>query len=214
MIWKRLKTRLLTAAPGFLRRLLPYSRTFRRIVQSPDRQVLVEDILPAFAGACPSMLWIGVRRYTVDYPGRLEARGGSVWTTDIDPVNALWGRSGQHVTGDMQQLDRDFSPAQFDAVLCNGVFGFGVDTPEGQAAGFSAMAAVLKPGGWLMLGWNTDRTADPLASSAFAGWFEAQAFQGLPARLPVPGTTHVYDFARRRLAPSEDSLPPARKISP
>jgi hypothetical protein len=167
-------------------------------MRSPDRVALVADYLPVLAGQGPTLLWVGVRRYTRSYPGILEARGAVCWTTDIDPRWERWGRAGRHITGDITTADQDFDPQTFQAILLNGVFGFGVDDPALQTTALEAMSKVLAPGGWLLIGWNTDRTADPLALPALQRLFTPQGLDGLPARRIIPGTTHIYDLVRRR----------------
>ena len=54
-----------------------------KIVRSPDRIVLVDAYLPAFARAGGRILWVGCQAYTADYPARLEAGGGEVWTLEL-----------------------------------------------------------------------------------------------------------------------------------
>jgi hypothetical protein len=195
---RRLRAWLRAAAPPWLQALAPQTATARRIMASPDRKLLVEQILPAFATLGGTMLWVGVKRYTLGYPAILQRDGAALWTSDIDPGSAAWGVKGRHVTGDLLRADQAFAPASLTAVLCNGVFGFGVDTPQSQAVALDALARIIAPGGWLLLGWNTDRTADPLLNGAFARAFEPASLQGLAARQAAPGTTHVYDIARRR----------------
>ena len=178
---------------GLLKPLTNY-----RIARSPDRVALVREMLPVFANLGGDILWVGVRPYTRGYPAMMERRGATCWTTDINPKNARFGQRGRHVTGDLTKVDQDFAAGRFSAVLCNGVFGFGLDEPGGQHAAFAAMAKVLRPGGWLLLGWNTDRTADPLDGEGWKGWFERAGLDSLPARRRIEGTTHVYDLLRRR----------------
>jgi hypothetical protein len=169
-------------------------------MRSPDRLVLVKDILPVFAALGGEILWVGVRRYTRTYPAMLQRLGAVCWTTDINPSAARWGQAGRHKVGDLLSVDEEFLPGQFTALLCNGVFGFGVDDPGAQAVALKAMATVLAPDGWLLIGWNTDRTADPLELEAPHRWFQPATLGALPARLRIPGTTHVYDLLRRRAA--------------
>jgi hypothetical protein len=59
------------------------------------------------------------------------------------------------------------------------------------------MAKVMKSGGWLLVGWNTDRIEDPLAAGLAAPWFEHVSLPGFSARYVVDGCTHVYDTYRR-----------------
>ena len=172
----------------------------KQIARSPDRLVLVGEMLPVFARRPGQILWVGVRAYTKGYPAVLEQRGAICWTTDIMPASARWGRAGRHWTGDLLEIGEVFAPGSFSTVLCNGVFGFGVDTVEMQAKAFEAMAKVLQPGGVLLLGWNTDRIPDPLAAQAWRPLFERSGLEGLPERRHIEGTTHVYDLLRRRAA--------------
>ncbi|WP_235559315.1 class I SAM-dependent methyltransferase [Brevundimonas sp. Leaf168] len=79
----------------------------------------------------------------------------------MDPTAARWGREGRHRTGDVCEADRLFSDLTFDAVVCNGVLGYGVDSPDQQQRALKALAAILRPGGRLLLGWNTTRSPIP-----------------------------------------------------
>lgn len=181
-----------------LRKLITRPAAYRRIVRSPDRLILQAEILPVFAGLGGTLLWVGAKRYTRAYPAILERGGAVCWTTDIESRMARWGRPGRDVTADVCRIDEAFSADGFGGLLLNGVFGFGVDTPALQAVALKAMARVLAPGGWLLIGWNTDRTADPLADpGAWAELFAHQGLATLPARRAIPGTTHVYDLLRR-----------------
>jgi hypothetical protein len=170
--------------------------------RSPDRALLIKTIIPALVQShtlsCGAdALWIGCRRYTRKYYRLIEARGARCWTLDIDPSVRRWGRSGRHVVGDMLELDDLFPARHFDVVLCNGVFGWGVDTPAEQTKAFTALASIMKLGGRLLLGWNTDRISDPLEAST-ASFFEPSFLPGLGTRTMVKGCTHVYDVLRRR----------------
>jgi SAM-dependent methyltransferase len=170
----------------------------RRVRRNPGRIALVNEILPAYAACGGRILWIGCRRYTKCYGRLLEKSGGECWTVDIEIGHAKWGGKRRHLTGDLLCIDQLVPAASFDSVLCNGVFGFGVDTRSAQLAALRAIARILRPGGRLLLGWNTDRVEDPLkldfAREAFAG--DALTKHG--ARWAVPEAGYVYDFLRRR----------------
>ena len=167
-----------------------------KIVRSPDRVVLVERYLPTFAKAGGRILWVGCQAYTADYPARLEANGAEVWTLEFDPAAAHWGREGRHRTGDLKAVDTLFADLTFDAILCNGVLGFGVNAPTDQQTALDAMAAVLKPGGRLLLGWNTDKISDPVAAG-FTNAYRPTTLGDLPARMTFPTVTHVFDLLER-----------------
>lgn len=169
-----------------------------RIGRSPDREVMRDTYLPGFAAAGGRILWVGTRTYTADYPALLEKDGAEVWTTDVSPRAERWGRSGRHRTGDIKQADTLFGDLVFDAVLLNGVLGWGVDTHEDQKRALEAAAAILRPGGLLLIGWNTDRIADPIDAGLTAARYEPAPFGATPSRVVVPKVTHVYDIFVRR----------------
>jgi SAM-dependent methyltransferase len=87
-----------------------------------------------------------------------------------------------------------YLPCQFDVALVNGVFGYGLNTQSGQNTAIEGLARVLKPGGLLMLGWNTHRTSDPLGLSAIERFYIRSQRPGFEQRITFPESTHVYDF--------------------
>jgi SAM-dependent methyltransferase len=164
----------------------------------PDRRLMAEAYIPAFAAAGGRILWVGCRAYTATDYAALETGGAEVWTTDIDPKAARWGRSGRHRTGDVCEIDTIFPDITFDAIICNGVFGYGVDAAEQQGRAVAAMAAILRPGGRLLLGWNTDKVEDPVQAGLTAPWFDPAPFGGQDQRVGFDTVTHVYDTLIRR----------------
>ncbi|MFC5344426.1 class I SAM-dependent methyltransferase [Brevundimonas staleyi] len=177
------------------------SRRARKIRELPDRKLLAEAYIPAFAEEAGKILWVGCRAYTADDYPVLSSQGGEVWTTDIDPDAARWGVEGRHRTGDICEADVLFGDQMFDAIVCNGVLGFGVDAPDQQRKCLQALSRILRPGGRLLLGWNVDKIGDPIAAALTEPWFSHQPFAGQPARVTFAETTHVYDaFVRRQPA--------------
>ena len=168
------------------------ARTTRRTMKLPDRAFLRQVYIPAFAAEGGKILWVGCRDYTPNCYPPLEREGGEVWTTDIDPEAEAWGQPGRHRVGDIGQAGALFPDTRFAAVICNGVFGWGVDSQAQQAEAAAALASIMRPGGRLLLGWNTDRMADPIALGVMTPLFEPAPFAGRPARVEIGGTTHVY----------------------
>jgi SAM-dependent methyltransferase len=197
---------LKSAAAPLARRILPSKvrawvrdlLNARRVHRNPARIALVTEVLPAYAALGGRILWIGCRRYTRGYSTLLERGGGQCWTTDIEPSHARWGAPGRHFTWDLLAIDQLLAPESFDTVLCNGVFGFGVDTRASQLQALQAMHAILKPGGRLLLGWNTDRVEDPLTFDLVLTTFELDDPTGRGARITIPEAGYVYDFLRRK----------------
>ena len=185
--------------PDSVRAWLRECRSGYRISRSPDRAVLTDEIIPALLSVVPrdaDVLWIGCQRYTTKYYRLLERNGARCWTLEIDPSAAKWGRSGRHTVGDILDLKALFPDRYFDAVLCNGILGWGVDTESAGRKACEAMAAVTKPGGWMLLGWNTDRIPDPLP--LVTAPFDHTGLPGVGSRRAVEGCTHIYDLFRRR----------------
>ncbi|MEZ3160290.1 class I SAM-dependent methyltransferase [Microbacterium sp. BWT-B31] len=120
---------------------------------TPDRVVLEDVIVPGViaTGGVERALDVGVAWYTRSYP-RLF-RGVDYWSVDFNPDNARY-RNGQHHTLSMTRLTDVFEPDTFDFVLCNGVFGWGLNERDQAAEAIEACATVLRPGGWLVIGWN------------------------------------------------------------
>jgi SAM-dependent methyltransferase len=192
-------------ARSILKKFLPRSfrlwfrevRNERRVNKSPGRIVLVTQILPAYAACAGRILWVGCRRYTRNYASLLEQNGGECWTADIEISHAQWGQPGRHFTWDLVAIDTLIAGAAFDTVLCNGIFGWGIDTRAAQLAALMAMGRILKPGGRLLLGWNTDRVEDPLTFDFVQNCFVPDASITGSARRAVPAAGYVFDFLRR-----------------
>ncbi|NBW07429.1 MAG: class I SAM-dependent methyltransferase [Caulobacteraceae bacterium] len=190
-------TRLFLGEAGVTRRKTARAK---RILQLPDRKLLAEAYLPAMAAEGGRILWVGCRAYTADDYAVLAAGGAEVWTTDIDPDAARWGVSGRHRTGDVCVIDQVFPDMTFDAISCNGVLGYGVDTPEQQRQALVAMANILRPGGRLLLGWNTDKIEDPVAAGLTSPEFTPTPYAGQESRVRFDEVTHVYDALVRTQA--------------
>lgn len=173
-------------------------RNARRVRRNPGRIALVNEILPMYARLGGRILWIGCRRYTKSYGALLGRYGGECWTTDIEASHARWGEAGRHFTCDVVEIDKLIPSEAFDSVLCNGVFGFGVDARASQLAALEAMCTVLKPGGRLLLGWNTDRVEDPASFDFVQSAFVGDDLIGRGARYEIPEAGYVYRFLRRR----------------
>lgn len=188
--------------PSTIRSWLHEYRADYQTSKSRDRVVLQNQIIPAMTVILSQnpdarILWIGCRRYTKKYYGLLEKHGAQCFTLDNDPSVARWGRLGRHITGSVLDLRSLYPSQHFDAVLCNGILGWGVNSDDDQQAALEAMAAVTKPSGWLLLGWDTNKIADPLTKAS--RWFEHTNLPTLPARQIIDGYyTHVYDTFRRR----------------
>ena len=167
--------------------------------RSPDRLYLRERLLPWIARRGGCVLLVGCRRYTARDPMYLQQQGIRCWTLDIDPATSRWGAPGRHAVGAIEQACSIFAPETFDTVVLSGVFGFGLDSIPEQDASIAACAAILKPEGILVLGWNTDRVSDPEMLPKLAECFRRHHDAELPDRIMFKHSTHVFDMYGRRL---------------
>jgi len=183
--------------PKKIRRRLGELLWSGKTCRSPDRLYLRERLLPWIARRGGCVLLVGCRRYTARDPMYLQQQGIRCWTLDIDPATSRWGAPGRHAVGAIEQAYSMFPPETFDTVVLSGVFGFGLDSVPEQDASIAACAAILKPEGILVLGWNTDRVSDPEMLPKLAECFRRHHDAELPDRIMFKHSTHVFDMYRR-----------------
>ena len=122
-------------------------------LHTADRRILEQQILPEYARRpdIARILFVGCAPYTQRY-GELFG-GREYWT--IDPVarRRRYG-SERHIVDTLQNLGSHGAPGYFDLIVCNGVLGWGLNTPSDADAAFDACFNRLRAGGDLLLGWN------------------------------------------------------------
>jgi hypothetical protein len=65
---------------------------------------------------------------------------------------------------------------------------------------------ILRPGGFVILGWNTDRIVDPLTLSNFK-LFRYNSTLPVAGRVSFSSSTHVYDFLQPRIMNANEPFP-------
>jgi SAM-dependent methyltransferase len=162
----------------------------------PDRRYLEDQILPRVAASRFSrVLFVGCRRYTRSYGRCFDGTPTEYWTADYDPRASRFGEPGRHLICDIRAIASRVPCGSFDAVILNGVFGFGVDDAAAMEETVAAIHAILTPGGRLLVGWNQGLTPDPAELPAMRRLFRRQAMEPLPAHESFPEPyRHVYDF--------------------
>lgn len=132
-------------------------------LKSPDRDLLEGTILPWLASQPSSdrVLFVGCDWYTHGY--RKWFKPDSYWTLDYDPDKALFGSRRLHITDSVARLSDHFKAGSLDLIICNGVFGWGLDKREDIEAAFAAVAQALRPGGLFLFGWNDVPEHRPVA---------------------------------------------------
>jgi SAM-dependent methyltransferase len=173
-------------------------------LRSPGRDVLESAILPYCAAHEPfrKVLFVGCDWYTKRYERLFRER--DYVTIDVDPERRPFG-GRRHIVDSMVNLMRHFASEELDLILCNGVFGWGLDNREESKLAFAACYTALRPGGVLMLGWDDvpeHRPFDPEGLDElrrFARWTFPPFGR---ARHVVDNDRHVYDFFRKPHAPT------------
>lgn len=169
----------------------------RRILAEPDRHFLSEQVLPALGVSGPVRVYfVGVRAYTGPFLNQLSKAGHEVWTSDIDPAARAHGAGNRHLTFDITQAPPPTLPRDFNAVIMNGVFGYGVDDNAACRRALLTLRSVLAEDGRLLIGWNTDRCPNLIALCESEGWRPAD-LNSLPQSVSFPETTHRFDSFRR-----------------
>lgn len=168
---------------------------------APDRTVLETIIFPYFQylAEVRSVLFVGCDWYTRHYESA-HFQGKDYWT--IDPAPAARKFAGrQHVVAPLQELQRHFPPQRFDLIVCNGVFGYGLDRREQCEQAFHECHTRLRAGGFLVVGWDDVPERTPVAMEEIASLeaFERIEFPPLGTWRHLTDTAyrHTFDFYRR-----------------
>jgi SAM-dependent methyltransferase len=188
-----------------LRRMLspiPWRLVRRERLYHPrhDRYLLEQVIFPALRSRrdIRTILFVGTDCYTASYPALFADR--EFVTLDIDPVNARYG-AGRHVVDTFANVGAHFAPGSLDAVICNGVVGWGLNRPDEIDAAMRQSFECLRPEGILILGWNDIEPWRPVPLEQIEG-FQSFVPWTLP---PFPSPTyptlgemrHVFSFYMR-----------------
>lgn len=172
-------------------------------VISADRSLLEQRILPAYA-ARPErqrLLFVGCDSGTRHYPRLFDRSATEFHTIDIDPARRRYG-AARHLSAALQDIATHFAPGSLDVIICNGVYGFGLNDRASFAAAMRACHASLCEGGELLLGWNNIAAYAPFDPSApmFELGYERSAATPLgPWRVECDTPTrHTYDAYVRK----------------
>ncbi len=119
----------------------------------PDRTFLEQVSIPWFVGQedTRAVLDVGTDWYTWKYDTLFP--GMEYQSIDFDAAKAKFA-SPNHVVGSILELDQHFEEDRFDLIICNGVFGWGVNDHADIEMALSQFSRVLRTGGYLVIGWN------------------------------------------------------------
>jgi hypothetical protein len=120
---------------------------------SHDRMLLEQVILPALASspAIQKVLFVGCAAYTQQYEKIFGDK--EYWTIDPKRVKKKYG-SKRHIIDSITRIEMYITRDYFDAIILNGVIGFGLNRLADIEQAIDACFATLASQGILLLGWN------------------------------------------------------------
>lgn len=188
-----------------MRNLLLSTAWVMGLYRPPDRRILEDVILPWYASPrYGAVLFVGTRFYTRRYPRIFRA--GALTTVDANPGMTRYGAE-RHVIARVEDAASHFARGSLDAVIINGVIGWGVDSSEAVDSTLRACRTVLRDGGEMVIGINPLRAETPLLNDAPAlHLFEPFVFEPLGVSscvvtTPFPEREHAFSFWRATSLP-------------
>jgi Methyltransferase domain len=199
--WKLLVAAL--TERGYLSRMIRRRLRLPTPLDTADRRVLEKTIIPGYLAdpAVKRVLFVGCDSYTAHYEQRYFSQR-EYWTLEPNPNLRRYGAKRRHVIGRLEELATHFAERSFDLIICNGVYGWGLNTAEQCEAAFAQCHICLSSGGHLLIGWDdvpTKRRSVRLADVASLARFEKFRFPALGTWQYVTDTPyrHTYEFYRR-----------------
>ena len=196
-IWAALKARPLSEIVGYGVILARNALGLPNRMRTPDRDTLEQVILPAYAARLDikTVLFVGCAWYTGHYERMLPGR--VYWTIDPDPWKKRFG-ARRHIVAGLESIDAHIAPASLDLIICNGVFGWGLDDRAACERAFDGCFTALRPAGELIIGWNDVLEHRPLdlATLQSLARFRPLTFGALGSSqyLANPENRHVFNF--------------------
>jgi SAM-dependent methyltransferase len=166
-----------------------------------DRRILEQVIFEHYRHepAIKTVLFVGCDSYTAHYQKRYFS-AHDFWTIDPNPRCRRFG-ANRHIVARLEDIGRHFPHAFFDLIICNGVYGWGLDHADDCDTALLQCHSCLASRGHLLMGWNDVPGRDPAPLSAVPSWsrFSAYDFPGLGGSRYLTDTPyrHTYWFFRR-----------------
>jgi hypothetical protein len=170
-------------------------------IPSEDRRVLEQVIFEHYRNDLhiKTVLFVGCDSYTAHYQRRYFA-AHNYWTIDPDATRRRFGAK-QHVIARLETLGQYFPTGFFDLIICNGVYGWGLNSVEDCDAAMSQCHSCLADAGHMLLGWNDvpDRDPAPLSGVRNLSRFSEYLFPAFGASRYLTDTPnrHTYNFYRK-----------------
>jgi hypothetical protein len=170
-----------------------------------DRRVLERIIFQHYRRdpGIRTVLFVGCESYTAHYQ-RCYFAAHEYWTIDPDPTQRKFG-ARRHVVAPLERIGRYFPGGFFDLIICNGVYGWGLNDLEDCDVAMAQCHACLADAGHMLLGWSDvpERDPAPLAQVPSLARFAPYSFPAFDAwqyRTDTP-LRHTYYFYRKGARP-------------
>lgn len=187
--------------PSFALRAARFALGLPTKMDTEDRRVLEEVIFPYYRSLpeIKAVLFIGCDWYTKHY-GSTFFQHHDYWTIDIAKSARKYG-ARQHIVDSLRFLDRHVPPERFDLIICNGVFGFGLDTLDQCEHATANCYSRLRMNGHFLFGWTDVPARVPIPIQSIHGLerFDRFTFPAFDSWRYVTRTPyrHTYDFYRK-----------------
>lgn len=192
---------LMLTERGFATRVIRKRLGLPTPLNTTDRAVLEQKIFPHYLKdpAIRNVLFVGCGTYTAHYE-RVYFSRVQYATIEPNPTQARFGAK-RHVVAPLEELAQHFAPGSFDLIICNGVYGWGLDLLQQLEAAFAQCYDCLTDGGHLVFGWDDlpQRTPTPLEQVSSLERFERYTLTELGTWRYLTATPfrHTYDFYRK-----------------
>lgn len=165
---------------------------------TPDREVLETIIFPYLIQRqeFQNVLFIGCDWYTRGYNKTFQHK--NFYTLDIDPTKRKYG-SAKHIVDTAENIHLHFKKCELDLIICNGVFGWGLNEKLAVEKTFHGCFDCLREDGILIIGWNNVPAKCPFSLDECLSIqkFQPFVFPPLGTYQLEAGNKHVYNFYTR-----------------
>jgi SAM-dependent methyltransferase len=164
---------------------------------SEDRLVLEEIIFPALnsLNELNRILFVGCQWYTKIYNKIFKEK--DYYTMDINPKTKKYGAK-KHIIDSLENVCKYFDEGKLDLIICNGVWGWGLNDRSQTEIAFQACYKCLRKGGIFLLGWDDipEYRPFPLDICESLKLFKPFVFKPLSTSQYLTSTTyrHTYNF--------------------
>jgi SAM-dependent methyltransferase len=186
-------------------------------LNSPDRVVLEDRILLYLAASAriSRVLFVGCDWYTKPYSKIFKRQ--EYWTIDPDRDRAKYGSPEHHIVDGLENLSNHRGANYFDLIVCNNVFGYGLDTIVMANQALDNCSSCLKESGILLIGWHHMAQLDVFVPSHYEAMeqFTPYVFPALSTTQFVTDTPsqHTFNFYTKRVRGTSKDLRASRSAS-